>query len=49
MYLQINPADPPTIGSVILAEITKLPFIERPGHLEIYSKQISTDIVPEEE
>lgn len=49
LYLQVNSSDPPTIGSILLAEITKLPFIEKPGHLEIYSQQISTDILPEEE
>lgn len=44
-FLQPSPV---TVGTILLAEITKLPFVERPGHLEIYSKQISTDIVPEE-
>lgn len=46
--LQVNPSDPPTVGSILLTEISKLPFIQKPGHLDVYYKQISTDIVPKE-
>lgn len=48
LVLQVDRSNPPTVGSIIIAEITKLPFIGHPGHLEIYSKQVSTDLVPEE-